>query len=192
MQRNGGDQAGDRAAARNPAGGRRPDWPGRRHHLTKNFNEQHGLDRHRADPHGRRRAAAARRLSMRARSPASRSSSLGVGEKMDAIEDFHPARLADRILGMGDIVSPGRKARPQNIDMARSGQKMAEKMRQGKSSISTTSRSNCSLRSRSIGGMGGIMGMLPGVAKMKSQISSIPPMGRRQVSSSASAPSSRP
>ena len=35
---------------------------------------------------------------------------LGVGEKMDALEDFHPARLADRILGMGDIVSLVEKA----------------------------------------------------------------------------------
>ena len=34
---------------------------------------------------------------------------IGTGEKMDALEDFHPARIADRILGMGDIVSPGRE-----------------------------------------------------------------------------------
>ena len=54
---------------------------------------------------------------------------LGVGEKMDAIEDFHPARLADRILGMGDIVSLVEKA-AQSIDMAQAA-KMAEKMRKG-------------------------------------------------------------
>ncbi len=34
---------------------------------------------------------------------------LGVGEKWDALEDFHPARVASRILGMGDVVSPGRE-----------------------------------------------------------------------------------
>ena len=35
---------------------------------------------------------------------------LGTGEKMDALEDFHPSRVADRILGMGDIVSLVEKA----------------------------------------------------------------------------------
>src|SRR5271167_970605 len=54
---------------------------------------------------------------------------IGVGEKMDAIEDFHPRRLADRILGMGDIVSLVEKA-AENIDMAQAV-KMAEKMRKG-------------------------------------------------------------
>src|SRR5476651_2273505 len=54
---------------------------------------------------------------------------LGVGEKMDAIEDFHPRRLADRILGMGDIVSLVEKA-AQTIDAAQAA-KMAEKMRKG-------------------------------------------------------------
>ena len=35
---------------------------------------------------------------------------IGIGEKMDALEDFHPARIADRILGMGDIVTLVEKA----------------------------------------------------------------------------------
>ncbi len=40
---------------------------------------------------------------------------IGTGEKMDALEDFDPARIAGRILGMGDIVWPGRTA-AENVD----------------------------------------------------------------------------
>ena len=93
---------------------------------------------------------------------------LGVGEKMDAIEDFHPARLADRILGMGDIVSLVEKA-AQNIDMAQAA-KMAEKMRKGVFDLNDLSEQLAQIEK--LGGMGGIMGMLPGVAKMKDQLTS--------------------
>ena len=54
---------------------------------------------------------------------------LGTGEKMDALEDFHPARIADRILGMGDIVCLVEKA--AQIDRRGEGARMAEKMRKG-------------------------------------------------------------
>ena len=93
---------------------------------------------------------------------------LGIGEKMDAIEDFHPARLADRILGMGDIVSLVEKA-AQNIDMAQAA-KMAEKMRKGVFDLNDLSEQLAQIEK--LGGMGGIMGMLPGVAKMKDQLDS--------------------
>ena len=93
---------------------------------------------------------------------------LGVGEKMDALEDFHPARLADRILGMGDIVSLVEKA-AQNIDMAQAA-KMAEKMRKGVFDLNDLSEQLAQIEK--LGGMGGIMGMLPGVAKMKDQLAS--------------------
>ena len=93
---------------------------------------------------------------------------LGVGEKMEAIEDFHPARLADRILGMGDIVSLVEKA-AQAID-AEQAAKMAEKLRKGVFDLSDLSDQLAHIEK--LGGMGGIMGMLPGVAKMKDQIAS--------------------
>ena len=55
---------------------------------------------------------------------------LGTGEKIDALEEFHPARIANRILGMGDIVSLVEKA-AQTID-AEKAMRIAEKMRKGK------------------------------------------------------------
>ncbi len=54
---------------------------------------------------------------------------IGTGEKMDALEDFHPQRIADRILGMGDIVSLVEKA-AATID-AEQAARVAEKMRKG-------------------------------------------------------------
>src|SRR6202044_13415 len=93
---------------------------------------------------------------------------LGVGEKMDALEDFHPARLADRILGMGDIVSLVEKA-AETIDAAQAA-KMAEKMRKGVFDLNDLSEQLAQIEK--MGGMGGIMGMLPGVAKIKDQLAS--------------------
>ncbi len=91
---------------------------------------------------------------------------LGVGEKMDALEDFHPQRLADRILGMGDIVSLVEKA-AQNID-AEKAAKMAERMRKGVFDLNDLSEQLAQIEN--IGGMGGIMSMLPGMAKIKEQV----------------------
>ena len=54
---------------------------------------------------------------------------LGVGEKWDALEDFHPSRVASRILGMGDVVSLVEKA-AQTIDVEKA-QKIAQKMKKG-------------------------------------------------------------
>jgi signal recognition particle subunit SRP54 len=91
---------------------------------------------------------------------------LGTGEKIDALEDFHPSRIANRILGMGDIVSLVEKA-AQNID-AEKAQRMAEKMRKGKFDLEDLADQLAQVEK--IGGLGGIMGMLPGVAKMKEQL----------------------
>ncbi len=134
--------------------------------LAKNFNERVGLTGivlTRMDGDGRGGAA----LSMRAVT-GKPIKLLGVGEKMDAVEDFHPARLADRILGMGDIVSLVEKA-AQNIDAAQAA-KMAEKMRKGVFDLNDLSEQLVQIEK--LGGMGGIMGMLPGVAKMKDQLAS--------------------
>jgi signal recognition particle subunit SRP54 len=132
--------------------------------LAKNFNERVGLTGivlTRMDGDSRGGAA----LSMRSVT-GKPIKLLGVGEKMDAVEDFHPARLADRILGMGDIVSLVEKA-AQNIDVAQAA-KMAEKMRKGVFDLNDLSEQLAQIEK--LGGMGGIMGMLPGIAKMKEQL----------------------
>jgi signal recognition particle subunit SRP54 len=133
--------------------------------LAKSFNERVGVTGivlTRMDGDGRGGAA----LSMRAVTGRP-IKLLGVGEKMDALEDFHPSRLADRILGMGDIVSLVEKA-AQNIDAAQAA-KMAEKMRKGVFDLNDLSEQLGQIEK--IGGMGGIMGMLPGMAKIKEQVS---------------------
>jgi signal recognition particle subunit SRP54 len=87
---------------------------------------------------------------------------------MDALEDFHPDRIANRILGMGDIVSLVEKA-AQTIDVQKA-QKIAEKMRKGKFDLEDLADQLAQVEK--IGGLGGIMGMLPGIAKMKDQLAS--------------------
>ncbi len=134
--------------------------------LAKSFNERVGLTGivlTRMDGDGRGGAA----LSMRAVT-GKPIKLLGVGEKMEAIEDFHPARLADRILGMGDIVSLVEKA-AQTIDAAQAA-RMAEKLRKGVFDLNDLSEQLAQIEK--LGGMGGIMGMLPGVAKIKDQLAS--------------------
>ena len=91
---------------------------------------------------------------------------VGTGEKMDALEDFHPGRIANRILGMGDIVSLVEKA-AESID-AEKAQAIAEKMRKGKFDLDDMREQLAQVEK--IGGIGGILGMMPGVAKMKDQI----------------------
>ena len=91
---------------------------------------------------------------------------IGTGEKMDDLDDFHPSRIANRILGMGDIVSLVEKA-AQSID-AEKAQRIADKMRKGKFDLEDLADQLAQVEK--IGGLGGIMGMLPGMAKMKSQL----------------------
>jgi signal recognition particle subunit SRP54 len=91
---------------------------------------------------------------------------IGTGEKVDALEEFHPSRVANRILGMGDIVSLVEKA-AENFDHAQA-QRMAEKMRKGKFDLEDLRDQLAQMEK--IGGIGGMLGMLPGVAKMKSQL----------------------
>ncbi|MHB8886345.1 MAG: signal recognition particle protein [Methylovirgula sp.] len=134
--------------------------------LAKNFDDRVGITGivlTRVDGDGRGGAA----LSMRAVT-GKPIKLLGIGEKMDALEDFHPDRIANRILGMGDIVSLVEKA-AQSID-AEKAQKIAEKMRKGKFDLEDFADQLAQVEK--IGGLGGIMGMLPGIAKMKDQIAS--------------------
>src|SRR5436853_4846533 len=91
---------------------------------------------------------------------------IGTGEKLDALEDFHPARIADRILGMGDIVSLVEKA-AATID-AEKAARVAERMRKGAFDLNDMREQLEQMQK--MGGLGGLMSMLPGVAKMKNQM----------------------
>src|SRR6202167_482831 len=91
---------------------------------------------------------------------------IGTGEKLDAIEDFDPARIAGRILGMGDIVALVEKA-AATIDAEKAG-RVAEKMRKGAFDLADLREQLTQMQN--MGGMSGLMAMLPGVAKIKNQI----------------------
>ena len=91
---------------------------------------------------------------------------LGTGEKMDALEEFHPSRIADRILGMGDIVSLVEKV-SETIDAEKAAE-MAKKMQRGTFDLNDLSEQLKQMQN--LGGMGSIMNFIPGIGKMKKQI----------------------
>ncbi len=91
---------------------------------------------------------------------------LGVGEKADALEDFDPARVAGRILGMGDIVALVEKA-AQEID-AQKALETAKKLQKGSFDLDDLAQQLAQMQK--MGGMSGILGLLPGMGKMKDQI----------------------
>ena len=93
---------------------------------------------------------------------------MGVGEKWDALEDFHPSRVASRILGMGDVISLVEKA-AQTIDVEKA-QKIAQKMKQGAFDLDDMAEQLKQMQK--IGGMSGVLGMMPGMGKIKTQIAS--------------------
>jgi signal recognition particle subunit SRP54 len=135
-------------------------------HLAKSFDDRVGITGivlTRIDGDGRGGAA----LSMRAVT-GKPIKLIATGEKMDALEDFHPARIANRILGMGDIVSLVEKA-AESLD-ADTAKRITDKMRKGKFDLEDLYDQLAQVEK--IGGLSGIMGMLPGVAKMKQQLNS--------------------
>ncbi|NQV79206.1 MAG: signal recognition particle protein [Alphaproteobacteria bacterium] len=91
---------------------------------------------------------------------------LGTGEKLDALEDFHPSRIASRILGMGDIVSLVEKAQ-ETID-ADDAARLEKKFLKGQFDLNDMAAQFRQMRR--MGGMSGLMALLPGVAKAKKQI----------------------
>src|SRR6187431_3349129 len=132
--------------------------------LARSFDERVGLSGivlTRVDGDGRGGAA----LSMRAVT-GKPIKLIGTGEKTDALEDFHPSRIAGRILGMGDVVSLVERA-AANID-AEKAARTAERMRKGQFDL--TDMREQLLQMANMGGISGLMGMMPGVAKMKNQI----------------------
>ncbi|MDB5653834.1 MAG: ffh [Tardiphaga sp.] len=93
---------------------------------------------------------------------------IGTGEKTDALEDFHPSRIAGRILGMGDVVSLVERA-AAHID-AEKAARTAERMRKGQFDLSDMREQL--IQMTNMGGLSGLMGMMPGIAKLKNQIAS--------------------
>ena len=91
---------------------------------------------------------------------------LGVGEKIDNLEEFHPDRIANRILGMGDIVSLVEKA-TQDID-EENLKKTEEKLKKGQFSLDDYLSQLRQMKK--MGGIEGIMSFLPGVSKIKNQM----------------------
>jgi len=132
--------------------------------LARSFDERvgiTGLVLTRMDGDGRGGAA----LSMRAVT-GKPIKLIGTGEKMDALEEFHPKRIADRILGMGDIVSLVERA-AETIDQEKAAA-MARKMQAGKFDLNDLADQLRQMQK--MGGLGGIMGMMPGMGKMKDQV----------------------
>lgn len=90
----------------------------------------------------------------------------GIGEKQDALEEFDPARLAGRILDMGDVVALVEKA-SEAIE-AEEAERLARRMAKGQFDMNDFLTQIRQLQK--MGGLGGLMGMLPGIGKMKKQI----------------------
>ncbi|MDO5386963.1 MAG: signal recognition particle protein [Pseudomonadota bacterium] len=132
--------------------------------VAREFNEKVGISGivlTRVD--GSSRAGAALSMKMVANVPIK---FLGTGEKIDEFEEFHPDRLAGRILGQGDVVSLVEKA-IEKVDKDEA-EKMAQKMMKGRFDLEDMLSQ---LRQvQKLGSLGGIIGMIPGLSKFKSQI----------------------
>src|SRR5215469_5251876 len=132
--------------------------------IAKSFNERvplSGIVLTRADGDARGGAA----LSMRAVTGAP-IKFLATGEKVDAIEPFHPSRVAARILDVGDVVSLVEKA-AENFDKAQA-EKIARKMKKGEFDMDDLAEQLRQMKK--LGGMQGVLSMLPGVGKVKDQL----------------------
>lgn len=91
---------------------------------------------------------------------------LGTGEKIDALEVFHPDRVASRILGMGDVVSLVEKA-AETVE-EEDAEALARKAAKGQLDFDDFAKQIRQMRK--MGGMEGVLGMLPGVGKVKQQL----------------------
>jgi len=89
----------------------------------------------------------------------------GTGEKLDAIETFHPARIAGRILGMGDVVSLVERA--AETIQADEAEAMAAKLAKGQFDLNDLRAQLGQMRR--MGGLGALAGMIPGLKKAQAQ-----------------------
>ncbi len=94
---------------------------------------------------------------------------IGTGEKLADMEPFHPSRIADRILGMGDVVSLVEKA-AKTIDEEKA-RKIAERMKKGAFTLDDLAEQLKQMQK--LGGMQSILSMLPGMGKIKKQLAGI-------------------
>lgn len=132
--------------------------------LARAFNEQvgiTGLILTRVDGDGRGGAA----LSMRAVTGCP-IRLIGLGEKLDALEAFQPDRIAGRILGMGDVV--GLVERAAEVIEREDAEKLAQKLAKGEFSLEDMAAQFKQLRK--MGDLKGLLGLLPGIGKMKQQL----------------------
>jgi signal recognition particle subunit SRP54 len=132
--------------------------------IASQFNEKVGLTGiilTRIDGDGRGGAA----LSMRAVTGCP-IKFMGVGEKISEFELFHPSRIATRILGMGDVISLVERA-AENVDIEEA-KKLEAKVRKGQFDLNDLAKQLKMMRK--MGGIGGLMNLIPGVGKMKKQI----------------------
>jgi signal recognition particle subunit SRP54 len=91
---------------------------------------------------------------------------VGLGEKLDALEEFHPERIAGRILGMGDIVALVEKA--QETIEAQQAERMMKRFQKGQFNMNDLRMQLEQMLK--MGGMQSIMGMMPGMGKMSKQV----------------------
>ena len=91
---------------------------------------------------------------------------LATGEKIDQLETFHPDRIANRILGMGDVVSLVEKV-AEDLEQEKV-EKIEEDLKKGSFTFDTYLQQIRQMKK--VGGMSGVLNMMPGVSKMKKQI----------------------
>lgn len=91
---------------------------------------------------------------------------IGVGEKTNEFEPFHPERIASRILGMGDVVSLVERA-AENVD-EEEARRLEKKVRKGSFDLDDLAKQLKMMQK--MGGVGGILNMMPGMGKLKGQI----------------------
>ena len=90
---------------------------------------------------------------------------IGVGEKLDDLEGFHPDRVASRILGMGDVVSLVEKA-AETIEQDEA-EKLAKKLQKGTFDLDDFAKQLQQMQK--MGGLSSLMGMLPGMSGAQMQ-----------------------
>lgn len=93
---------------------------------------------------------------------------VGTGEKLDAFERFHPDRMASRILGMGDVLSLIEKVQSE-VDQEEAA-KLQEKMLKNQFTLEDFGKSISQIGR--MGDLGSLMGLIPGMSKIKDQIDS--------------------
>lgn len=102
---------------------------------------------------------------------------MGTGEKTDALEQFHPDRLAQRILGMGDVLSLIEKAQ-QNIT-EEDAKRAEKKMRTGTFNLEDFLQQMQQVRK--MGSLSQIMGMIPGMRNVMREAGGIPDMDDKEI-----------